>query len=94
MRSLLLLPVLLSLGCVTHPATRLPLTRERADECVDHCKTLDMKLAAVVVIMSSTGCVCQPKDAPPPTPAVSGAAAASGGAMIAAEAARQNSRTR
>ena len=76
---------LLTLGSATDPATYRPLHKERADECVAHCNTLDMKLAAVVVIKSSAGCVCTPKDAPPGASVTSAGAAAAGGAVIAAE---------
>jgi hypothetical protein len=57
--------------------------RERATECVAHCEALDMKLAAVVIIRSSAGCVCEPKDAPGRVS--SGTAAAAGGAILADE---------
>jgi hypothetical protein len=74
---------LLSVGCVTAPATTGSVPKERATECVAHCEALDMKLTAVVIIRSSAGCVCEPKDAQ--SRVSSGTAAAAGGALIAEE---------
>ena len=68
-------------GCATARATAYPLSKERATECTKHCETLEMRLAAVVVIMNSAGCVCEPKDAR--AGVASGGAAAAGGAAIA-----------
>jgi hypothetical protein len=85
MTTILFGAVLLLGGCATQRATELSLPRERATECRDNCAALDMQLAAVVIIMNSAGCVCQPKGQPAPGPAVSaGAAAVAGGAVITA----------
>jgi hypothetical protein len=35
-----------------------------ADACVDHCHVLNMRLAAVVVVHATGGCVCEPLDRP------------------------------
>jgi hypothetical protein len=84
MRSTLpLLLCLLSTGCATLPATTLPLPKERATECVKSCEDLGMKLAAMVVIRNSAGCVCEPKDAPPQTSTRRNAAATAVGAVLA-----------
>lgn len=86
-KTLLLLSCLLSAGCFTKKASQFSVPKERATECVAHCDGLDMKLSAVVIISSSAGCVCEPKDAQAHTG--SGAAAVAGSAMIAEEEARQ-----
>ncbi|QRK11202.1 hypothetical protein JQX13_14670 [Archangium violaceum] len=86
-KTLLLLTCLLSAGCITKKATQFAVPKERATECVAHCNDLDMKLSAVVIISSSAGCVCEPRDAQASTG--NGAAAVVGGAMIAEEEARQ-----
>ncbi|NRD61329.1 hypothetical protein HRD49_06155 [Corallococcus exiguus] len=78
-------------GCATARATSFALPMERATECRQLCEQIDMKLSAVVIIMNSAGCVCEPKPAEGTNAALTGAAAASGGAIIqaAAETARQ-----
>jgi hypothetical protein len=78
-----LLLCLLSTGCVTQAAAHGTVPKERATECVAHCDELGMKLAAVVIIRNSAGCVCEPKDAQ--ARATSSVAAAAGGALIADE---------
>lgn len=84
-------------GCVTQGAVgsvyRLDPNASR--ECKAHCETLDMDMGAVVIIDSSTGCVCHPRA----TPAVGqgGAAAIAGGAVFAMQRAaeqRQASQSR
>lgn len=77
-------------ACVTNKATHLPLPKERATECRAHCESLEMKLAAVVVITNSVGCVCEPTDAQPTSAAVVGSAAVAAG--VAVEAASSSSR--
>src|SRR3954462_15415679 len=70
-----------------------PLPPERGAECRANCASLGMQLTSVVLIMNSTGCVCQVIDAPKPpgaTPAATAeqaAAAVGGGAAIAVTAA-------
>lgn len=78
-------------GCVTARATSFSMPLSRATECRQLCEDIDMKLSAVVIIMNSAGCVCEPKPAEGTNAAVTGAAAVSGGAIIqaAAQAARQ-----
>ena len=84
-----LLPAIVALvaffaACQQPPAkapTYSPVTREHAGYCVQTCRNLGMQMTAMVVIMSSTGCVCQPASASSAT--TSGAAAASSGAAIA-----------
>jgi hypothetical protein len=70
------------------PANSGDVPRERATECASVCTKLGMRLSAVVVMMNSAGCVCEPlppgASAPPPTPALPGAAPAAPGASAAA----------
>ena len=82
-------------GCATARATSLALPMERATECRQLCEQIDMRMSAVVIIMNSAGCVCEPKPAEGTNAALTGAAAASGGAIIqaAAEAARHANNT-
>jgi hypothetical protein len=71
-------------GCATQGAVGRArhVDPDAAKECVAHCGTLGMELTAVVIIMDSTGCVCEPAGR---APTVShGAAAATGGAAIQA----------
>ncbi|HYO54100.1 hypothetical protein [Archangium sp.] len=89
---LLLLCSLLSVGCATERATQFSVPKERANECMTNCAALDMKLAAVVIIKSSAGCVCEPQDAQARTS--SGAAAVAIGAMLAVEEEAQQQRQR
>lgn len=83
MKTALLLLCLLATGCATYRATELSLPKERATECAANCESLDMKLTAVVVIRNSVGCVCEPKDASPPTQTRFNAAATVSGAVLA-----------
>jgi hypothetical protein len=80
-----LLPLfcLLSAGCVTERATHGEVTKELATDCAANCAAMDMKLAAMVIIKSSAGCVCEPKEAQ--ARAKSAAVTAAGGAIIAEE---------
>lgn len=70
-----------------------PLPPERGSECRANCASLGMQLTSVVLIMNSTGCVCQvidvtkPLGATPAATAEQAAAAVGGGAAIAATAA-------
>ena len=82
-KTISLLLCMLSAGCATAQATMGSVPRERATECVQHCTALDMRLAAVVIIRSSAGCVCEPKDAR--APVSTSAAAAASGALLADE---------
>lgn len=51
-----------------------------AADCANHCRTLGMRLAAVVVVANSGGCVCEPSDGTASGP--SGAAAVAGGVVV------------
>jgi hypothetical protein len=90
------LVLLLFAGCATAPATTVSLPKKRADECRKHCKTLDMELGAVVIVMNSAGCVCEPKRPPAANaqPNQRGnAAAVAGGAAIKATIEAQKQKT-
>ncbi len=52
-------------------------------ECENHCKTLDMELGAVVLMMEHAGCVCSPR-AQRPVASQSGGASLAGNVTIAA----------
>ncbi|MCY1083505.1 hypothetical protein [Archangium lansingense] len=86
-----LLPLLclLSVGCTTARATYGSVSRERATECASHCEALGMKLTAMVIISSSAGCVCEPKDAQTRA-SLLGAATAASGQLIEDEKAAAN----
>lgn len=70
-------------ACATNPAVSgfYRLNTDARNQCEANCKSLGMSLDAVVVILSSTGCVCtlQPSGE---RSATSGASAASGGAAV------------
>jgi len=84
MRTALLAALVTSFGCtvVNAVSAGVTLPKERALECKAHCEAIDMKLAALVLIMNHAGCVCEPRAAS--ASLSGGAAAAAGGATIAA----------
>lgn len=95
-RSIVPLSFLLIAGCSTAPAvgahTKLrPGTRT---ECEARCGQLEMRLAAVVLVMNAEGCVCEPAGAAPR--AATGVGAVNGAVLVRAaeeqEAARQAQR--
>src|SRR4051812_49250045 len=79
--------LLLLSGCETASATSRTTPKERVTECEQVCDGVGMKLGALVVMMNSAGCVCEPKTAQGTSSINGGAGAASGGATIAAAAA-------
>ena len=85
-RGLLLLLAAAS-GCATAEATTREIPPERATECAAACRKLGMRLSAMVVIMNSCGCVCEPRSPVSVAPAVEGAGGAAGGAAIGTAAA-------
>ncbi len=91
MRLALLAALLATTGCTVSSAvgTGYTLPRERALECREHRQSLDMRLAAVVLVMNSAGCVCEPPTAGAP---LSGAAAAAAGGTTIAEIRRRQGR--
>jgi hypothetical protein len=47
-------------GCAVQPAAnRNSLDIDNVNQCRDICSSVDMELGAVVVVMNSTGCVCE-----------------------------------
>lgn len=84
-----------TVGRAASPYTEIP--RERTTECQEICTKLDLQMSAVVVVLNTTGCVCEPRPVRLPAqaapgvssrtdPAAGGATptARSGGAAIAA----------
>ncbi|ACG75095.1 conserved hypothetical protein [Anaeromyxobacter sp. K] len=55
-------------ACVTSPAVNpsYRLRPESRPECEAHCGQLGMRLGAIVIMGSATGCVCEPKEAATP----------------------------
>jgi hypothetical protein len=47
-------------GCPVRSAVISSVSPERAAECKVNCEQLGMKLTAVVLMMNSAGCVCEP----------------------------------
>src|SRR5215510_730584 len=79
-------------GCIPEVSKAVvgPLPVQRAQECRANCSALGMELTSVVLIMNSTGCVCQVLEASKPATAPAsapGASAIIGGAAIAVTAA-------
>lgn len=82
---------LLLSGCFSAPTGPLvSVPKDTARTCRSHCSQLGLKLSAVVIIMSSAGCVCEPRGAV--SQSRRGASAAVGGAII--HAARQEEQRR
>jgi hypothetical protein len=73
-------------GCVVGRATGslYEVPRERATECQDICTKLDLQMSAVVIILNTTGCVCEPKGARAAAPPAAGVSSLSGAAPAAA----------
>jgi hypothetical protein len=76
---------LLGLGasCEVQRAASFSVSHERANECQRICYDLGMRLSAMVVMMNSAGCVCEPPQQRAAAP-TGGASAAAGGSTIAA----------
>lgn len=73
-------------GCVVGRATGslYEVPRERATECQEICTKLDLQMSAVVVILNTTGCVCEPKGArAAPAPAAAAVSSLDGSAPAA-----------
>ena len=82
---ILCLGALLGVGasCEVQRAASMTVTRERTNESERICYDLGMRLSAMVVMMNSAGCVCEPLQQRAAAPA-GGASAAAGGSTIAA----------
>jgi hypothetical protein len=85
MRSAMVVLLLLT-ACATRPPVgsfhRLP--SDTAQECANVCDSIGLRLSAVVVVASSTGCVCEAQPGSG-NAAPGGASAASAGAIIVVE---------
>lgn len=77
-----LLVPLLAAGCAinTGVAGGMYVTPELATDCAKQCNILSMRLAAVVVVHSTGGCVCEPRDRAAGLDR--GGAAVAGGAVV------------
>lgn len=82
-------------GCATHPAVSgyMTVRREAKDDCAARCTQAGMQLGAVVLIMNSEGCVCEPVSSQGQAssnlrPSV-GAAAVAAGVLVAEEEEKQ-----
>jgi len=53
-------------ACVSGPrnAPLRGLTPETAQQCVDACNAMGLRMQAVVLVAGRSGCVCEPGDAP------------------------------
>lgn len=79
--------VLFVTACIpdVQPAIRGNLPRDRAAECQRGCEQLGLQLSAVVLMMNSAGCVCEPPHpGQPSSPAAASTAAAARMALVAA----------
>jgi len=87
-RLALALVLLSSAGCTTARAVGpgYSLSKDTPEVCARHCDSMGMRLAAVVIIANSEGCVCEPREATPGAPRA-GAAAAGITPILAAAAA-------
>ncbi len=98
MRSIVLGAVaVVGASCATAPAVSpsVRLRPETRPECVANCEQLGLRLAAIVLIRDSAGCVCEPREAPAGSTAdARGAAAIAAGAAIAVDEDEQQRRER
>jgi len=80
--ALLVTPLLAGNGCAIQSAVGggRYVSPDLADDCVSQCDVVQMRLAAVVIVASTAGCVCEPADRPASTSR--GGAAAAGGAVV------------
>jgi hypothetical protein len=82
-------------ACTTTRATVLHTPTERVTECKQLCTSVGLEMSAMVVIMNSSGCVCEVPRTTPNVSSDASSSAVSGGAVIAAavEAQRQQQTT-
>jgi hypothetical protein len=66
-----------SSACVSGPRNgpRRGVTPETAQECVDACNAMGLRMQSVVLVAGHSGCVCEPGDAPRAERSSGGAAA-------------------
>jgi hypothetical protein len=77
------LALIAATGCVAASPTQLPLPKDLPQQCEQHCSSMGMRLSAIVIIISKSGCVCEPiKES---GSQASGTAAAAGAAAIQVE---------
>jgi hypothetical protein len=73
--------LVVTVGCVAHRPTSAPVASDTPQECGRICEGMGLQLSAVVVIRSSTGCVCEAQ--PAAGRSAAGGAANAAGAVIA-----------
>lgn len=95
MRLALAASLLFLSACATQRATHFATPTERVTECRQLCTDVGLEMSAMVVIMNSSGCVCEVPRQLASDPVSSASSAVSGGAIIAAaaEAQRQQQTT-
>jgi hypothetical protein len=67
-------------ACATNPPVGgvYSVPKDAGTRCVRHCESLEMRLAALVIISNSTGCVCEPRDSAPARTSARASAAVGG----------------
>lgn len=87
--------VLFVTACIpdVQPAIRGNLSRDRAAECRRGCEQLGLQLSAIVLMMNSAGCVCEPPHPGLPSSPSAAATAAAGRMAILATTRRQGAGT-
>ena len=85
--------LLLASGCTTLAPIQpgFTLQKDTGTQCVKYCGELDMRMSAVVIISTSTGCVCEPRENKA-GPSSAGAAVASGTVAVLMSAQGQDQR--
>jgi hypothetical protein len=56
---------MLACACAAPTAGVRALSPDVTAKCVDTCKSMGLKMQAVVVVANRTGCVCEPSDTAP-----------------------------
>lgn len=86
---MLLLGILSGAGCAANVGTTLAVyvPKDAAATCTEHCSTIGLPLASVVIMANNVGCVCNAASAP----VASGAAGGGMAALIMQENQRQSS---
>jgi len=62
-KGLFVAALLLCISCTTTRPVTYSLNKDAPKVCADHCQSMGMRLAAVVIIANREGCVCEPENA-------------------------------
>ena len=62
-KGLFVTALLLCISCTTTRPVTYSLNKDAPKVCADHCQSMGMRLAAVVIIANREGCVCEPENA-------------------------------